>query len=227
MYRILIVEDDKTIADSMKKFLESWSYEVRLIKDFNKVMEEYKDFNPDLVLMDITLPYFNGYHWCDEIRKVSNNPIIFISSANDNMNIVMAISKGADDFVTKPFDLHILLAKIQAILRRSYEFNTPSEEYEYQGVTFDNGKSVLKYENNLVDLTKNEAKILKVLFDRKEKIVSRDDLMEFLWDTDEFIDDNTLTVNINRLRKKMKELGCDKLIQTKKGQGYILWKDKE
>ena len=227
MYKILIVEDDKTIADSMKKFLESWSYEVRLIKDFNKVMEEYKDFNPDLVLMDITLPYFNGFHWCDEIRKVSNNPIIFISSANDNMNIVMAISKGADDFVTKPFDLHILLAKIQAILRRSYEFNTPSEEYEYQGVTFDNGKSVLKYENNLVDLTKNEAKILKVLFDRKEKIVSRDDLMEFLWDTDEFIDDNTLTVNINRLRKKMKELGCDKLIQTKKGQGYILWKDKE
>jgi len=227
MYRILIVEDDKTIASSIRKFLESWSYEVKLIKDFKNVMEEFKSFNPDLTLMDITLPFFNGYHWCDEIRKVSNNPIIFISSANDNMNIVMAISKGADDFVTKPFDLHILLAKIQAILRRSFEFNTTSDEYEYEGVIFDNGKSLLKYEDSSVDLTKNEAKILKVLFDHKEKIVSRDDLMEFLWDTDEFIDDNTLTVNINRLRKKLKGLSCEKIIQTKKGQGYILWKEKD
>lgn len=226
MYKIFIIEDDQTIAKTMKKFLESWGYQVSIIKDFYHVMKEYEEHNPDIVLMDISLPYLNGFHWCEQIRKVSQKPIIFISSANDNMNVVMAISKGADDFVTKPFDLNVLLAKIQAVLRRCYEFNlNQNMNLEYKDVIIDAAKSQVVYEGDSIELTKNEFKILKLLFEHKEQIVSRDYLMEYLWDTDEFIDDNTLTVNINRLRKKLGQMGLDELIKTKKGQGYMLWKE--
>ena len=220
MYKILIVDD--IIAKSIKKYLESWSYEVQIVQDFNSVDQEFEDFRADLVLMDITLPYFNGYYWCEKIRKTSNKPIIFISSAGDDMNIVMAISKGGDDFVAKPFDLSVLLAKIQAVLRRTYELNFQKSTFEISGLTFDIDKSQIAKDGQTADLSKNESMILKMLLDHKNRIVSRDDLMVYLWDTDEFVDDNTLTVNINRLRKKLSTLGIDDLIKTKKGQGYLL-----
>lgn len=222
MYKILIVEDDDIIAKSIKKYLESWSYEVQIVQDFNSVDQEFEDFGADLVLMDITLPYFNGYYWCEKIRKTSNRPIIFISSAGDDMNIVMAISKGGDDFVAKPFDLSVLLAKIQAVLRRTYELNIQKSTFEISGLTFDIDKSQISKDGQTADLSKNESMILKMLLEHKNRIVSREDLMVYLWDTDEFVDDNTLTVNINRLRKKLSTLGIDDLIKTKKGQGYLL-----
>lgn len=222
MYKILIVEDDDIIAKSIKKYLESWSYEVQIVQDFNSVDQEFEDFGADLVLMDITLPYFNGYYWCEKIRKTSNKPIIFISSAGDDMNIVMAISKGGDDFVAKPFDLSVLLAKIQAVLRRTYELNFQKSTFEISGLTFDIDKSQISKDGQTADLSKNESMILKMLLEHKNRIVSREDLMVYLWDTDEFVDDNTLTVNINRLRKKLSTLGIDDLIKTKKGQGYLL-----
>lgn len=222
MYKILIVEDDDIIAKSIKKYLESWSYEVQIVQDFNSVDQEFEDFGADLVLMDITLPYFNGYYWCEKIRKTSNKPIIFISSAGDDMNIVMAISKGGDDFVAKPFDLSVLLAKIQAVLRRTYELNFQKSTFEISGLTFDIDKSQIAKDGQTADLSKNESMILKMLLEHKNRIVSREDLMLYLWDTDEFVDDNTLTVNINRLRKKLSTLGIDDLIKTKKGQGYLL-----
>lgn len=222
MYKILIVEDDDIIAKSIKKYLESWSYEVQIVQDFNSVDQEFEDFGADLVLMDITLPYFNGYYWCEKIRKTSNKPIIFISSAGDDMNIVMAISKGGDDFVAKPFDLSVLLAKIQAVLRRTYELNIQKSTFEISGLTFDIDKSQIAKDGQTADLSKNESMILKMLLEHKNRIVSREDLMVYLWDTDEFVDDNTLTVNINRLRKKLSTLGIDDLIKTKKGQGYLL-----
>ncbi|MFM1525056.1 MULTISPECIES: response regulator transcription factor [Helcococcus] len=226
MYKIYIVEDDTVISNSMKKFLESWGYQVEITKNFHNVVEEFEVFNPDLVLLDIHLPFFNGYHWCDKIRGKSNAPIIFISSSNDNMNIVMALSKGADDFVSKPFDLNILNAKIQALLRRTYELNSTLENlYTYKGITYDMSKSILSFEEKTIELTKNESKIFQILMENREKIVSRNNIMEFLWDTDEFIDDNTLTVNINRLRKKILEIGIEDVLQTKKGQGYILIKE--
>lgn len=208
MYKILIVEDDDIIAKSIKKYLESWSYEVQIVQYFNSVDQEFEDFGADLVLMDITLPYFNGYYWCEKIRKTSNKPIIFISSAGDDMNIVMAISKGGDDFVAKPFDLSVLLAKIQAVLRRTYELNIQKSTFEISGLTFDIDKSQISKDGQTADLSKNESMILKMLLDHKNRIVSRDDLMVYLWDTDEFVDDNTLTVNINRLRKKTLDTWC-------------------
>ncbi|MFM1551684.1 response regulator transcription factor [Helcococcus ovis] len=226
MYKIYIVEDDSVISNSMKKFLESWGYQVEIPKKFNNVLEEFEEFNPDLVLLDIHLPFFNGYHWCEKIRTKSNAPIIFISSSNDNMNIVMALSKGADDFVSKPFDLNILNAKIQALLRRTYELNSTLENiYTYKDIIYNMGKSTLSYKDETIELTKNESKIFQILIENKERIVSRNNIMEFLWNTDEFIDDNTLTVNINRLRKKMMEIGIKEILQTKKGQGYILIKE--
>ena len=179
MYKILIVEDDDIIAKSIKKYLESWSYEVQIVQDFNSVDQEFEDFGADLVLMDITLPYFNGYYWCEKIRKTSNKPIIFISSAGDDMNIVMAISKGGDDFVAKPFDLSVLLAKIQAVLRRTYELNIQKSTFEISGLTFDIDKSQIAKDGQTADLSKNESMILKMLLEHKNRIVSREDLMVY------------------------------------------------
>lgn len=222
MYKILIVEDDEIIAESIKKYLESWSYEIKTIDDFNDVDREFLDFNPDLVLLDITLPYYNGFYWCEKIRKRSNKPIIFISSATDNMNVVMAITKGADDFISKPFDLSVLLAKLQAILRRTYELQIRQDYYNFGDIKFDMAKSQVEKNQDSIELSKNESMILKLLFEHKDKIVSREDLMVYLWDTDEFVDDNTLTVNINRLRKKLEQINIFNLIQTRKGLGYTI-----
>lgn len=221
-YRILIVEDDEIIALELLKNLSKWGNETRTVKEFTNVLEEFVRFNPQLVLMDIGLPFFNGYHWCSEIRRVSKVPIIFISSANDNMNIVMAMNMGGDDFIVKPFDLDVLLAKVMAMLRRTYSFTNDVSLLEYKGVILNLSDASASINEKKIDLTKNEYRILEILFENKEKVVSRERIMEKLWDSDCFIDDNTLTVNMTRLRKKLEEAGVKNIIHTKKGIGYLL-----
>lgn len=222
MYKIMIVEDDSVIANQMSKFLYTWDYHVEIATDLRNVMNDFSNIRPDLVFMDITLPYKNGYYWCEEIRKVSKVPIIFISSASDNMNIVMAMNAGADDYIAKPFDLQVLVAKLQALLRRTYDFANQMNFLEYEGVRLNTGNNVVIYEDKSVELTKNEGKILKILLERKGEIVERDTLMEYLWQTDCYVDDNTLSVNVNRLRKTLEEIGICDFIKTKKGIGYII-----
>ena len=222
MYRILVVEDDAVISEQIAKYLEKWGYEVETVKDFSNVMGQFAVCEPQLVLMDIGLPFYNGYYWCGEIRKVSQVPIIFISSASDNMNVVMAVNMGGDDFVVKPFDLEILQAKIQALLRRAYAFTTPGAVLEYRGVLLNMSDMSLSFQKNRIELTKNEFRIVQSLFEAAGGVVSRDMLMKRLWDDECFVDDNTLTVNMNRLRKRLAEIGLAELIQTKKGVGYLL-----
>lgn len=222
MYRILVVEDDAVISEQITKYLEKWGYEVETVKDFANVMGQFAVCEPQLVLMDIGLPFYNGYYWCGEIRKVSQVPIIFISSASDNMNVVMAVNMGGDDFVVKPFDLEILQAKIQALLRRAYAFTTPGAVLEYRGVLLNMSDMSLSFQKNRMELTKNEFRIVQSLFEAAGGVVSRDMLMKRLWDDECFVDDNTLTVNMNRLRKRLAEIGLAELIQTKKGVGYLL-----
>lgn len=222
MHKILIVEDDTTIANIIGDHLASWSMITHCVTDFQKVMSEFAEFSPQLVLMDISLPFYNGYHWCSEIRKVSQVPIIFISSASDNMNVVMAINMGGDDFIAKPFDLTILVAKVQALLRRTYDFTYGSDMLEHRGVMLNLSENSVIYEGNKLDLTKNELRILQVLFEHGGKVVNRDTLMYRIWETDDFIDENTLTVNITRLRKKLSSVGIEDFITTKKGLGYMV-----
>lgn len=227
MYKILIVEDDAVIAEQIGKYLEKWGYEVETVKDFADVTGQFAACGSQLVLMDIGLPFYNGYYWCGEIRKVSQVPILFISSASDNMNVVMAVNMGGDDFVVKPFDLEILQAKIQALLRRAYAFTTPGTVLEYKGVLLSMTDMALSGRNKAgesmrIELTKNEFRILQTLFEAAGGVVSRDMLMKRLWDDECFVDDNTITVNMNRLRKRLGEIGLSDLIQTKKGVGYLL-----
>ena len=225
MHKILLVEDDEVIRQQVKKMLEQWGYEVVLVEDFMEVLSFFVKVEPHLVLMDIGLPLFNGYHWCQEIRKVSKVPIMFLSSRNQAMDIVMAINMGGDDFVTKPFDQNVLLAKIQGLLRRSYEFGKDQSLLEYMGVILNLKAMDLVYQGEVVSLTKNEFQILQVLFERSGNIVSREDLMKELWNSDFFIDDNTLSVNVARLRKKLEAVGLKDFIETKKGVGYGLRHD--
>lgn len=222
IYRILIVEDDRVIAKSIKQHIEAWGCSARTVRDFSDVMHEFAEFNPHLILMDIGLPFFDGYHWCSEIRKVSQVPVIFISSAADNMNIVMAVSMGGDDFIAKPFDLSVLTAKVQAMLRRTYDFSGASNLIEHRGAILNISDATLIYEGNIVDLTKNEYRILQALMENRGRAVSRDMLMKRLWETDSFVDENTLTVNVARLRKKLEQAGMQDFIQTKKGIGYLV-----
>ncbi len=222
MYRIYLVEDDAIIARSIKKHLENWEYEVHCTKDFSAVTKEFAEFAPQLVLMDIGLPFYNGYYWCSEIRKISKVPIIFLSSAADNMNIVMAVNMGADDFIAKPFDLSVLTVKVQAMLRRTYDFAEGGEMLTYHGVMLQVAEATLTYQDKKVELTRNELRILKTLMENKEKVVSRDTLMTKLWESDCFVDENTLSVNVNRLRKKLADAGLEDFILTKKGIGYRL-----
>lgn len=222
MYRICMVEDDPLIAKKVKNHLESWDYEVTLIEDFSNVMAEVEACNPHLILMDIKLPTYNGYYWCQEIRKTSKVPIMFLSSASDNMNIVMAVNMGGDDFLAKPFDLDVLTVKIQAMLRRSYDFVDAGDTLEYRRMILDLGDATVLYNGNRVELTRNELKILQTLLENKGKIVTRDILMTKIWESDDYIDENTLSVNVNRLRKKLAEIGLEELIVTKKGMGYKL-----
>jgi len=222
MYKILIVEYDETITKAIKNTIESWNYNALCITDFRDIMKEFVAYSPHLVLLDISLPFYNGYYWCSEIRKLSKVPIIFISSASDNMNIVMAVNMGGDDFIAKPFDLNVLTAKVQAMLRRTYDFAGQSSLIEHKGAILNTGDATLTYNNQKIELTKNEYKILQVLIENKGKVVSRDTIMAKLWETDNFIDDNTLTVNITRLRKKLDEAGLHDFISTKKGIGYMV-----
>ena len=222
MYRILIVEDDAVIAKAMRGYLESWGHEAACVEDFRSVLQEFAAYGPQLVLLDISLPFYNGYHWCSEIRKISKVPVIFISSASDNMNIVMAVNMGGDDFLAKPLDLDVLGAKVQAILRRAYDFAGEGSLLEHNGLIFDRERGTVSCGDAQAELTKNEIGILQALFEKKGRTVRRDRLMEKLWQSDSFIDDNTLTVNVARLRKKLEEVGAHDMIKTKKGIGYAL-----
>ena len=221
-YKILIVEDDNAIAEAIKKHLEKWEYQVHCVADFKEVLRDLTAFMPELILMDITLPFYNGFYWCKEIRKLTKVPIIFISSADDKMNIVMAMDMGGDDFIAKPFDLTVLTAKINALLRRSYSFNTNLNVLEYKGVILNLSNAVLSSGDKNVELTKNELKIMQLLMENAGEMVKRDTIMIHLWDSDSFIDDNTLTVNLTRIRKKLSQIGVENYITTKKGMGYMV-----
>ncbi len=222
MQKIMIVEDDEVISSTLQKHLSKWNYDVYVVEDFEHIMEQFFEYQPTLVLLDISLPFYNGYHWCQQIRQVSQVPIVFISSTNENMNIVMAMNMGADDFVNKPFDLNVLTAKIQALYRRTYSFSKQFHILTYKDLILNLVDTTIAYQNITVDLTKNELKILEVLFQKPETFVSRDEIMTELWQSSSFVDDNTLSVNMNRLRRKLDEFGIKQLIQTKKGIGYRL-----
>lgn len=222
MYRILLVEDDEGIAQAVRQAAEVWGLQVAIVEDFHDVMAEYAAWEPHLVLLDICLPFYDGYYWCSQIRKVSKVPIIFLSSAADNMNILMAMNMGADDFIAKPFDGNILIAKVQALLRRTYDFAGTQPVLEHKGAILNLGDNTLTYGETKLSLSKNEYRILRTLMESKGKIVSRERLMERLWETDSFVDENTLNVNVNRLRKKLADIGLTDYIATKFGEGYLL-----
>ena len=222
MYRLLIVEDDRGIAEGVREQAEAWDITAHIVTDFHGVMAEFSRFDPHIVLLDISLSFFNGYHWCGEIRRVSNVPVIFISSAADNMNMIMAMNMGADDFIAKPFDGSVLIAKIQALLRRTYDFAPSVPVLEHKGAMLNTGDGSFLYKNEKIPLSKNEYRILLTLMKNKGKTVSRERLMEQLWETDSFVDENTLSVNVNRLRKRLEAAGLEGFITTKFGVGYII-----
>ncbi|MCI9373965.1 MAG: response regulator transcription factor [Lachnospiraceae bacterium] len=222
MYRILIVEDDPVIEGQVGSHLTKWGYEVKSVTDFSDVLSDVVGFEPHLVLLDIGLPFYNGFYWCGEIRKISKVPILFLSSASDNMNIIMAVNMGGDDFVAKPFDLEVLAAKIQAVLRRTYSFQETSSLLEHGGVILNLTDMSFLYKGEKYELSKNEFRILQILFEHAGNTVTREEIMRRLWDDECFVDDNTLTVNVNRLRKVLEGAGLQDFILTKKGVGYQL-----
>ena len=224
MQKIFLVEDDKTISQLVAKNLTNWGYQVQEVKDFQTILKQIDDFQPHLIILDISLPFFNGYYWCQEIRKTSRVPIMFLSSHDQPMDIVMAINMGADDFVIKPFEMTVLLAKIQGLLRRTYDFVGEQSLLWFEQVALDLKTMQVSYTEAVEELTRNEFQILRVLFEHGKEVVSREALMRELWNSDIFVDDNTLSVNIARLRKKLTELGLPDLIATKKGVGYgLVW----
>ncbi len=222
MYKILIIEDDAVISEQVSRYLARWGYETACAEDFENILPQFVSFAPQLVLLDIGLPFYNGYYWCGEIRKVSQVPVVFVSSASDNMNIVMAMNMGGDDFIVKPFDLEVLLAKVQAILRRTYAFQNQSTVMEHRNVILNLADMSLLYQGAKLELSKNEFRILQLLYENAGRTVSRETIMKRLWDNECFVDDNTLTVNMNRLRRKLEEAGIQDFIATKKGVGYQL-----
>ncbi len=222
MYRIFLVEDDHALAEAISRQLESWGNEVITVRDFRRVSAEFAEARPQLVLLDIMLPFYDGYHWCTEIRKLSSVPIVFISSASDNMNIVMAMNMGGDDFIPKPVDPTVLTAKLQALLRRTYELGEPCQALECHGALLDLSSGTLECGGQRLELTKNEFRILRTLLENRDKTVSRERLMTVLWQSDCYVEENTLTVNVARLRKKLEGVGLGGIIATKPGEGYIL-----
>ena len=222
MFKILIVEDDRGIAEGIQSLLEQWGMEARPVQDFRNITGEFETYQPHLILLDIKLPSYDGYYWCGQLRQRTAAPIIFISSASDNMNIVMAMTMGGDDFIAKPFDLSVLMAKVQALLRRSYDFAPSAPVLEYRGAILSTGDNTLTYKGDKIPLTKNEYRILLCLMECRGKVVSREKLMERLWETDAFVDENTLTVNVNRLRRKLDAADLGGFITTKFGVGYII-----
>lgn len=222
MYRLFIVEDDDGIAQGISSQATMWGMETVCAVDFQNVISQFTAVNPHIVLLDISLPFYNGYHWCSQIRRLSSVPIIFISSASDSMNIIMAMNMGADDFITKPFDMSVLMAKVMALLRRTYDFSKNSELREHKGAILNMSDSSLTYNDEKISLSKNEFKILCTLMEQKGRVVSREKLMDTLWETDCFVDENTLSVNVNRLRRKLEGAGLSDFIKTKHGVGYII-----
>ena len=222
MHKILIIEDDEIIAKSIEKELSNWGFISKCITDFQNIIPQFVEFDPQLILLDITLPFFNGYHWCSEIRKLSKVPIVFISSASDNMNIVMAMNMGGDDFIAKPVEPSVMIAKIQAILRRTYNMTDKTPVLEHKGAILNLNDTTLLYQDSKIELTKNEFRILQTLLENKGKVVSRDTLMTKLWQIDCYVEENTLTVNVTRLRRKLESAGLTDFIKTKIGYGYII-----
>lgn len=218
----MLIEDDNSLFKEIKERLSQWSYDVYGVRDFGTVLQEFTDIQPELVIIDIQLPKFDGFHWCRMIRSHSNVPIIFLSSRDHPTDMVMSMQLGADDFIQKPFHFEVLIAKIQAILRRVYNYSTERTELKtWRGATVEYVKNSITNGAGSIELTKNEMFILKVLIERKNQIVSREDLIKSLWDNEHFVSDNTLTVNVNRLRKKLENIGLDDYIETKVGQGYM------
>lgn len=222
MYKVFIAEDDDGIANAITRRLAEWEFDVCRAENYRDVLSEFYEYEPHIVLLDISLPFFNGFYWCGEIRKTSRCPIMFISSMSDNMNIVTAMTMGADDFIAKPFDLDVLVAKIQALLRRSYAFAADIGTIEVRGAVLNTGDATLTFNEKKIDLTKNEYRILETLFESRGKVVSRETLMNKLWETDSYVDENALSVNILRLRKKLEQAGLTDFIETKVGRGYII-----
>lgn len=222
MYKILIIEDDLTIARTIKDHLCKWDYEVVCVTEFKNIIEQVIQFEPHLVLLDVMLPFFSGFHWCSGIRKFSKVPVMFISSAGDNMNIVMAMNMGGDDFIAKPFDLSVLTAKVGALIRRTYSFQGQVNMIEHRGVLLNLSDTTLTYQNQKIELTRNDFRILQLLMENAGYVVSREEIMQRLWESDHFVDENTLTVNITRLRKKLAESGLEDFIITKRGLGYMV-----
>lgn len=220
-WKIFLVEDDKVIAEEIERHLKFWNYEIKIAEDFQNIFDDFKSFHPDLVLMDVSLPFYNGYHWCKIIRKNSKVPILFISAADENLNLIMAMDLGADDYLTKPFELELLQIKIRALLRRAYEY-VETRNIFYKDIRLDCDKMIKSRDNKERELTKNEFKILEILLEKPGKVVNRDEIIDKIWQTDSYIDDNTLTVNVMRLRKKLEDINIFELIKTKKGVGYYV-----
>ena len=220
-WKIFLVEDDKVIAEEIKRHLNFWNYEIKIAEDFQNIFDDFKNFHPDLVLMDVSLPFYNGYHWCKIIRKNSKVPILFISAADENLNLIMAMDLGADDYLTKPFELELLQIKIRALLRRAYEY-IETRNIFYKDIRLDCDNMIISRENKEIELTKNEFKILEILLEKPGIVVNRDEIIDKIWQTDSYIDDNTLTVNVMRLRKKLEDINIFELIKTKKGVGYYV-----
>ena len=221
-HKILIVEDDAAIAGAITRILDSWQMESRCVRDFRDVLREFTEYDPHLVLMDVTLPFFNGYHWCSEIRKISAVPVLFVSSAAENMNIVMAVDMGGDDFIAKPFDPAVLMAKIRALLRRTYDLGDRVPVIEHRGAVLNLNDGTLLCNGKKTELTRNEFRILQTLLESRGKVVSRETLMTRLWEYDLYVEENTLTVNMTRLRKKLAAAGLTDYITTRVGSGYII-----
>lgn len=219
-YKVLIIEDDFNAAQSISNFLSTYGFQCEYLKDFQQVIDQFITFKPEIVLLDITLPHYNGYYWCEEIRKISKVPIIFISSINDNLNMILAMNMGGDDFVVKPFDLNFLLAKINSLLRRTYDFQGTMNVIACGDVLLDLDNAKLQYKGNILELSRNDFIILKELMTHSGKNVSRDELMQALWNDNTFVDDNTLSVNMARVRNKLSKIGLEGFIITRKGMGY-------
>lgn len=223
MYKILIVEDDKVLCNNIEEGIAKWGFDVISIGNFENVLEEFAKHNPHLVIMDINLPCFDGFYWCRKIRDISKVPIIFLSSRDSNMDIVMAVNMGGDDYVTKPFSMDILLVKIQALLRRTYSYGQDEGQIiECNGAILNLNDGILTYNDKSIELTRNEFKILQLLMRNQGKIVARDRIMRVLWESEYFISENTLTVNVNRLRKRLEDIELKDFIVTKKSQGYMI-----
>ena len=222
MKEILLIEDDLDLARELSLSLNKWGFKVYQIERFDDILKEKIKKKPMLVIMDVNLPYFDGFYWCEKIRDISKVPIIFLSSRDSNMDVIMGINNGGDDYITKPFSVEVLISKINALLRRSYDYVSSDSLLYYDDIILDTEKCILKRGDKSIELTKNELKILSLLIKNKDKVVSRDKIMMSLWDHDEFVNDNTLTVNITRLRNKLKDIGVEDFIKTKKGLGYMV-----